>query len=184
MTEFREKLKTFSGFTISVKPVCPYYMDFLEELLPLKDDPVRTIDLAGGDSYDIPFEWDESLVGENGVYSVDHEDYGLSVEYVAVQAYNAKIMGLRSNAREDYLLATAIDVIDGPIDISDSEWKHDVEGAFVDTGFSLPRHPGALKIWFLKTQVITLPQERSRIIEKATHKEVSEVELLQSLGKF
>lgn len=177
--DFRLFFELYSGFKVAVKPMCPYYVDFIEEVFPFKEHPKRVVQLAGGDTYEIPFEVDKKVS-----YTSEHEDYDLYIKTIAVDAYNKDLEPKRQKAREDFLLATAIEVLDGPIDFNDNKWIDEVEAAFAEKGYMAPTHEGALKVLFLKTQVITTPQERTAILDAALYREVSESELMRSLSKF
>lgn len=179
MTDFSIIEPLASGFTVEITPLTPYYMDFVDMVYPFREFPKRTISLAAGDAYEIDFK-----PSENELYDVNHPDYELYIKYIATKQYNAKLEDLRKRAREDYLLSTCVKVVDGPFDENDEDWRNRMEAAFQERGWKIPTHVGELKLIFLKSAVIKLPQERAAIVEKAMYKEVSEQELIHAMSMF
>lgn len=154
--------KTFelsSGFTISVQPLPPYYIDFIEDEFPLEDYPKRKVMLVGGDTVELEYTPPEQMPDADNI-----EDYELYVKWHAVALENAGIMKLRERARRDFLLSTCVTIVSGPIDIASNEWVQKLEAAMPE-GYEVPTHPGKRILAFLKSQVIRSAPEYGAIIQ-------------------
>lgn len=166
-----------SGFTITISRLCPYYLDFIQDVYKYKPLPHRTILLASGDSVESQY------VFEGTIPSEDDPDYELYIQYVAAVEYNDNIDTRRKLAREDFLLATCITIVNGPYTIDDVEWKLRMEAAFQDRGWRLPTHRGELQLIFIK-HAIRSGHERTTILRYAMYEEVTEYELNRALDMF
>lgn len=166
-----------SGFTITITPMSPYYMDVIELAYKLKPAPQRRITLAGGDVYEFPFE------PEDRVYVEGEDDYELWIQHKAVVAYNDNIASVRNRAREDFLLSTCVVVDDGPYTLDDV-WRTNIEASLRENGWRMPVHIGEQRLLFLKTAVIRSAAERELVVKTCLYMEVTEPELSLALSMF
>jgi hypothetical protein len=165
-----------SGFTISIKPLPPYYKDLVDETIPLPEYPIRIITLASGDEVDWPYK------PEDEHSDPEHEDYDLYVQWKSVDAKVAKLTKIRNKSRMDFLLSSCVDVVDGPYGVNDDEWAWKVEAAF--EGWTMPTHQGRRYLVFLKTQVITDAEDMELVIGLSTSPEVTMQGILSALRGF
>jgi len=162
-----------SGFTISVTPLPPYYMDVIKRAIPEKEYPERKITNAFGDTFTVPY-----ILPKEEPSISDRSEYDLYWEWKSVEHYNKQVERKRQLSKENFLLSMCVDVVDGPIDIESDEWQQRLEAPFVSEGFTMPTHPGVRLILFLKAIVITKPEEKEWILSKATYQEVT----MQDIG--
>lgn len=155
-----------SGFTISVKPLPPYYMDIIEDAIPLLDYPLRTVRLMAGDVDHWPYKPPSDLPDES-----DTEEYELYMRWCAADIGNEDRQRKRKRAKRDLLLSLCVTIDDGPSSVDDQDWVHRVEGAFED--FKVPTHVGQRRLVFLKSQVILEISEFEMIAGLATYAEIS-----------
>lgn len=181
-TDYEQIRELPNGYTIGVTPLPPYYMDVIKDAYPYKDYPKRKVVLIGGDivewRYDPP---QEEPSPEN------KEDFQLFHTWHAVEAYNTEMDTLRMRARVDMLYATCVSIKDGPRQIEDNDWVEEVEGAIIlagRSGWRVPKHPGARKVVFLKTQVVTDDAIHDFIMSSAVYIEASEQGVINALHNF
>lgn len=167
-----------SGFTVRVKPLPPYYKDLINDNFPLRDYPTRKIRLAAGDVVDWPYKPSEEEP------SKDDEDYDLWITWHAVDRDREDTEKQRTRARNDFLLANCVEVLEGPVDFEDDEWVYKVEAAFQEQNYTVPEHPGARLLVFLKTQVITDPTEFEVLVQLSIAPEVRMQGVLNALRGF
>lgn len=170
------RLTLVSGFTVDVHPLPPYYKDLIEEQYPLPDYPMRKISLAAGDVIDWPYDPPEQMPVEGS------EDYDLYLRWKSVHAQREFVEEKRVKAKTDYLLATCVEIVDGPELVESQTWVSKVEAAFPD--YKVPEHPGKRLLIFLKTQVITSPQELELLISLALSPEVTMQGIVRALQGF
>lgn len=167
-----------SGFTISVVPMPPYYMDVIDNVYTKKQYPKRVYTNTAGDSFTLDYQPPETLSDD-----ADDIDRDLFYEWQHVKQYNKDLDQKKLKAREDFLLSMCVDITDGPVDITDRDWQERVEAVFGE-GFKVPKHPGALRLLFLKAVVITSPDDKEWIIQTALFKEVSMQDISYALHNF
>lgn len=168
-----------SGFTISVVPLPPYYMDVIKRALPDKEYPERKITNAFGDEFTV-----EYVLPKEEPPASDRYEHDLYWEWKSVEHYNKKVERKRKISQENFLLSMCVDVVDGPISINDEEWVQRIEAPFVSEGFKLPEHPGARRILFLKSVVITRPEEKEWLLNTAVYQEVEMQDIADALRNF
>lgn len=155
-----------SGFTISVKSLPPYYMDIVQDAIPLLDYPMRTVRLMAGDVDHWPYKPPDDPPNES-----DTEEFELYRRWHAADEGNRDRQEKRKRAKRDLLLSLCVTVEDGPFSVDDQDWVHRVEGAFED--FKVPKHVGRRELLFLKSQVILEISEFEMIMGLATYSEIS-----------
>lgn len=166
MTEYSKSLDLISGFTVIVKPLPPYYLDFIEDKYPFVDYPKRELTLAGGDILEIDYELPEQQPSADNI-----EEYELYVRWHAANNENVKLKALRDKTRRDFLLATCVTVQSGPVQESDPSWVIDIESAI--EGYKVPTHSGKRRVDFLKAVVIRSQGDLQKIVESAMFPEVT-----------
>ena len=171
------RLTLSSGFTVLVKPLPPYYLDFIEEQFPLKKYPTRKMKLIAGDIIDIEYLIPNSVPEASNV-----EEYELYISYKNAEAKNDEIEVLREKARTDFLLSNCVVIESGPIELSSEDWVNRVEAAFPN--YKVSTHPGKRLLAFLKSNVIVDAKERSAIIESACYQEVNLQGIIDALLGF
>jgi hypothetical protein len=174
--ELGVRLDLSSGFTVSIKPLPPYYKELIDEVMPLPEYPTRKISLAAGDVIDWQYDPPAEALLET------HPDYNLYVKWKSVDAERQKVEERRKRARQDFLIANCVKVVTGPLKLWDNDWAHAVEAAF--PGYTVPTHPGKRMLVFLKTQVILSVQEMEMIIEVCTSPEASMQGIINALRGF
>lgn len=167
-----------SGFTVAVRPLPTYYLDFIEGVLPYTPLPKRKVQLLAGDVVEYDYTPDEIEPSETDEY------YDLWHKTYSAKAHNKEIDKQRALLRVDFLLSTCVDIVSGPKDISKDDWVHDLEAAFFDRGFRVPPHPGVRKLMFLKAFVITDAADRDWIIQSATYPDVTMTGIATALIGF
>lgn len=170
------ELNLSSGFTVFVKPLPPYYIDVIEEILPLPEFPTRKIVLAAGDIAEWPYEPTDEAA------SPDHEDYTLYAKWKSVKIQRESILQKRDKARKDFLLSNCVRVVTGPVKYESDDWVNRVEAAFEN--YTVPEHEGKRLLIFLKTQVIATPEELEVIINYALSPEVTVQGIINALQGF
>jgi hypothetical protein len=171
------RLTLSSGFTILVKPLPPYYLDFIDEQLPLQKHPNRKLKLASGETIDIEYLLPESVPEESNI-----EEYELYIAYKAAEARNVELDKLRDRMRSDFLISNCVRIIDGPIDFNSEDWVTRVEAAHPN--YKVPVHPGRRLLAFMKSNVILHAEERSAIVETACFQEVNLQGIIDALCGF
>lgn len=171
-----EDVTMASGFTVRVKPMPPYYKDLIDEIIPMPEYPDRQISLMSGDVVGIPYTPPEKPVEPSDA------DYDLYMRWMAVDARRKEIEIDRKKARSNFFIVNCVSIADGPVDINSEEWVYRVEAAFPN--YKVPTHPGKRLLVFLKTQVITKPEEMELLVEKSTYPEVSMQGILNALRGF
>lgn len=171
-----DKILLSSGFTISIKPLAPYYLDFIDDILPFPSFPCRKITLTSGDVIDYEYIPPEVAPIDAG------EDLDLYLKYKNVEKLRSEIETKRQRAKRDFLLSTCIYVEDGPIKFEDKDWEYRIEAAF--PRFTIPQHPGRRMLAFLKGIVITTKDEMELIINRCLYKEVDMQSIVNALQGF
>lgn len=171
-----------SGFTVSTTPVPPYYADIIEDLYPVRKFPTRKVVLLAGDIYDEPYDPPDE--------EPDHEDleqYGLWLKWHEVEEYNEDLKKRKLRLKRDLLLSMCVNILDGPIDIDDSEWIERLEAPFVEEGKErsvILNHQGQKRLLFLKYIVITDLESLELILNDAVFKEVNMQGISHALHNF
>ena len=171
------KMVMSSGFTILVKPLPPYYLDFIDEQIPLQELPKRKLHLASGDVIEIEYLPPEAVPDSENV-----EEYELYLEYKATIDKNLELDKKRERARSDFLLSNCVYIESGPIDFNSQDWVTRLEASFQN--YSVPQHPGKRLLAFLKSNVILHTEERSAIVETACFQEVNLQGIIDALCGF
>jgi hypothetical protein len=172
-----DTFKITSGFTISVKPLAPYYMDFIEDYYPMPEFPSRKITLASGDIIDYEYILPEIPPVDTG------EDMDLFIKYKFVEKEREKVTELRARTKRDFLLSTCVFIEPGgPVDFDEKDWEYRVEAAFPK--YVIPTHPGKRRLVFLKAIVITTKEDMDLIIQRCLHQEVNMQSVLDALRGF
>lgn len=166
ITPYSIRFTLSSGFVIDVQPLPPYYIDFLDDEYPLLKYPKRIVQLAGGDTAEFDYTPPEAAPEPSDV-----EEYELYIKWHNVQQRNVDIEKQRARAKRDFLLATCITIVSGPVDISDNVWVEKLEGVFPD--IVIPDDVGGRMVMFLKTVVIRTTEEFEPIVHASLFPEVT-----------
>lgn len=156
-----------SGFTISVKPLPPYYMDWIDDVYPVPEYPKRQIKLMTGDTDYWPYKPPDIQPSED-----NREEYELYQRWLVADAARGDIENKRNRARRDFMLSNCVTVVAGPYTMDDPEWLENVEAPFVASK-RVPMHKGYRKLLFIKTQVIVTLDDWVRVSQTATYEEVA-----------
>ncbi len=132
--------------------------------------------LAAGDVADWPYEPTKEAEDPG------HEDHQLYLKWKSIERERELTNIKRDRARKDFLLSTCVDVLDGPIEFESEDWMDKVEAAFED--YVVPEHYGKRLLVFLKTQVITTPEEFEMILGYSLSQEVSMQGIIRALQGF
>jgi hypothetical protein len=166
-----------SGFSIRVRPMPPYYLDIIDDAIPLPDYPKRQIILAAGDIIYVDYVLPDEPV------PVEHEDYQLYMRWKYVDTVRKELETLRSRARKDFMLSTCVDILSGPLDYRNHlVWIPKVEAAFPD--YKVPEHKGKRMLIFLKTFVISSPEWMDVITRTALAEEATMQGIMTALQAF
>ena len=171
------RMDTHSGFVIEIKPLPPYYLDVIEEVLIMPSYPARIITLASGDQIPWDYKPEEGIELEPG-----DDDYDLWAKWMAVDKARGDVSKARELAKRNFLLSNCVRVITGPVHVKNQDWVDKVEAAFPD--YTMPEHPGKRLLIFLKTQVISSPEEMEIIIYNAVSREVTMQGIMSALQGF
>jgi hypothetical protein len=171
-----DRFKLSSGFTISVKPLSPYYMDFIEDVFKFPEYPKRKIKLTSGDIIDYEYIPPEIPPTDAG------EDLDLYLKYKVVESNISKIEVYRKRAKMDFLLSTCVTIEDGPIDYASKDWEYRLEAAFPN--YTIPTHEGKRRLAFLKGIAITSTTEMELVIQRCLHQEVDMQSIINALQGF
>lgn len=163
-----------NGYEIEIKRLCPYYLDFLDEVLPYIDLPKRKIRLISGDVIEVDYKFPDEEPDE-----LD-EDYDLYYLYLSTVQRNDAIRQDRDILREDFLLLQCINVISGPTSYEDKEWKEELRASI---GFEVPTDPYKQKLYHLKYCVIQA-DEKEHILNYCLYKEVSMAQISKAMDTF
>lgn len=166
MSELSITLTLKSGFIVTVKPLPPYYLDFIDEAYSIKEYPDRELTLAGGDILKIDYTPPEEAPDAS-----DTAEYELYVMWHAIDKYNTKMKQLRDKLRRDFLLSTCVTVESGPISIDDDSWIINIEGALPD--YEAPTHDGERRLAFMKAVVVRTQDDLQLIVRSAMFPEVT-----------
>jgi hypothetical protein len=164
-----------SGFTIVVKPLPPYYNDFIEDALPLVELPKRKLHLKAGDSIDVEYI-------EPKEFPTDIDEQELYLRYKTAVKDNELIDKQRARTKINFLLTNCIDVVSGPIEEMDYAWKDRI--ALSLPNYKLPVDPAMLHIAFIKSQVITTQVELDAVLSACFYPEVNIQGIINALGHF
>ena len=164
-----------SGFTIKVKPLPPYYNDFIEDALPLKPLPRRKLHLAAGDVLDVEYIKPEA-------FPDDSAEQELYVLYVTAEDENKAIETQRQKYKINFLINNCIEVADGPCKLTDPEWVAALERSLPN--YKVPVDPGLRYVAFVKTQVITTQVEMDEILTSCMFPEVNMQGIVNALLHF
>jgi hypothetical protein len=176
-TKYSVTFELSSGFTIQVEPFPPYYVDFLDDLMPFKKYPKRKLTLAGGDV--VEFEYTPP---ETPPDASDVEEYELYLLWHSVDEENKQITIMRDRAKRDYLLSHCVEIISGPVDINDNVWVERLEAAIPDIEIS--DHPGARRLAFIKSVVVRTLAEYDKILAASLFPEVTMQGIMTALQGF
>lgn len=179
MTEVKTRLQMKSGYTVEVRPLPPYYMDFVETAIPFLEYPRRKLELVSGDVV-----YEKYKPPKEPPLEADLDEFLLWSYYQEVDDYNKTVDDRRKRARQDFLFSNCVTVIDGPEDVSSDDWVKRVEAAFVDQNFKVPPHSGARMLFFIKAVVIRHMDDATAILEAATFQEVSMQGVVSALQNF
>lgn len=171
------KLPLSSGFTVLVKPMPPYYLDFLDDEFPFLEYPKRKLVLVSGDTIDLEYTPPDHIPDKS-----NSEEYELYFSYKSVEARNLEISKLRERARSDFLLSNCVSIDSGPVNFEDTEWVVKLEAAFTD--YKVPAHAGKRMLAFLKSNVILKVEERDVIVQTACFQEVNLQGIIDALQGF
>jgi len=139
-----------SGFSVRITMLPPYHMDFVEEALPLEKHPVIYFRNVAGDDFQLEYK-----PPKNPPDPSEEEDYTLYMRWHYVEERNVEIMKERVKARRDFLLCNCVHVVAGPYDLDDDDWVMELEGSLDKYGYGIPTHPGAKRLAFIKSKVVT-----------------------------
>lgn len=165
-----------SGFTVRVRPMPPYYLDVVDDAMPLPEYPKRSITLVAGDVIYVDYTPPEQAP------NADHEDYDLYMRWLAIDQARRDIGAARKRARMDFLLSTCVDILKGPLDYRNPGWIPKVEAAFPD--YQVPEHKGKRLLIFLKTFVISSPDWMEIILRSALAEEATMQGITTALRGF
>jgi hypothetical protein len=171
------KIPLSSGFVVLVKPLPPYYLDFIDQELPLKPYPKRKLRLASGSTIDVDYQPPDELPKAE-----DKEEYELYLTYRIALQDNVKLTEQRNVIRVDFLVANCVEIISGPIEFDSIDWVNRLEAAFPD--YKVPTHAGKRMLAFMKSNVILLPEERNAIVKIACFQEVNLQGIIDALQGF
>lgn len=172
MPDYELTVKLESGFTVKVRPLVPYYLDFVNDLHPYLDAPTRRVTLVGGDLYTIPY------IIPSEPPTASSEDYEIYLASLHVLNHNAKVDQRRNRTRQDYLLSTCVTIVDGPVSIDSDDWLHSLLELNPDLDIT------NRKLLFLKSVVIGTVSDMEKIMRSAMYREVQEQEVVNALEKF
>lgn len=166
-----------SGYSVRVRPMPPYYIDIVEDALPLPEYPKRRIVLTAGDVIEIDYKPPENMPSEQDA------DYELYLRWLAADQRRVEVERLRKRARMDYLLSTCVDIVgDGPKSYKNPTWMTEVEAAFPN--YKVPVNPGKRRLVFLKTYVISAPEWMDLILRTALAEEATMQGIMSALRSF
>lgn len=165
-----------SGFRIFVKPLPPYYIDLLDDQLPLPQYPKRAIKLAAGDVV----YWDYKPPSEEP--SPSDEDFELYARWREVDELRRDIIKDRELVKRKFLLSNCVSILDGPFKLESKDWVARVEAAFPN--FVIPEHPGKRRLIFIQTQIITTIDEMEAVLASAIATEVTMQGITNALRGF
>ena len=171
------KAVTITGFTIEVVPLPPYYMDVVEESIPLLDHPKREVQLLGGATDYFPYDPPDEVPSKD-----DREEYEMYMRWAGITLENANRSVQRDRVRRDFALSNCVRIKDGPYTCEDDEWLMRVSAAFED--FHYPTNEGARRLLFIKTQIITTSEENEWILNHCMFPEVTMQGVENSLRRF
>jgi len=171
------RLTLSSGFTVLVKPLPPYYLDFIDDQFPFLKYPQRKLKLAAGDIIEIEYLLPDAVPNNSNA-----EEYELYITYKTVESKNVEILKVRERARTDFLLSNCVIIEDGPIKFEDNDWVMRVEAAFPN--YKVPEHPGKRMLAFLKSNVILTSEERATLVQTSCYQEVDLQGIIDALQGF
>lgn len=165
-----------SGFRIFVKPLPPYYIDLIDDQLPLPQYPKRAIKLLAGDIVYWDYNPPEDPPDESS------EDFELYARWREVDELRQELEKEREIVKRKFLLSNCVTVLDGPFKIDGKDWVDRVEAAFPN--FSMPTHEGKKRLIFLQTQVITSVEEMRLVLTSSIAPEVTMQGISNALRGF
>jgi hypothetical protein len=171
------ELTLSSGFKVSVTPLPPYYIDWIDDVYPVPKPPMRKLKLAAGDEVEYDYIVPKSAPDEKNI-----EDYGLYLKYKDFLKKSDEIARSRERAKRDFLLSNCIKILSGPIDIDKDEWEKNVEAPFEN--YTVPLHPGKRMLAFMKAVVIHSTIDYQAVIKVALYQEVNMQSILNALSSF
>jgi hypothetical protein len=176
-SSLQKVLKLSSGFTVSVRPYPPYYIDFITDAFPFANPVKRKIRLASGDTYE-----EDYIVPDKLPEDASEEELALYLRHKQVQAHNERATALRERAKRDYLLANCVSIVDGPYDVDSVEWVQQLEASIED--FQAPTHPGKRMLAFMKSQVLRTTSDFTNVIQTSLYMEETMQGILTALQGF
>lgn len=168
------KFNCSNGYVLNIKTLCPYYLDFIDQVCPYIPHPKRKITLLAGDVIEVDYKLPQSPPDE-----LD-EDYDLYYSYVSVVEQNEERKKLRDALREDFLLLQCIHVVEGPTKYTDTEWEEELNASI---GLEVPTSSQKRRLYHLKYCVIQL-HEKNDIMNMCLYKEVSMADISNAVESF
>lgn len=166
-----------SGFVVAVKPLPPYYLDFINEELPLPDLPMRKLTLKSGDVVDF-----EYIVPDAAPDVTDVDEFELYMLHKQAIRKRNEVNDIRNKMRQDYLLSTCVDILEGPVDINSDEWIKRIQAAL--PSYVVPPEPYKRRLAFIKAVVITTLDEQNNILNASIFPEVTMQSITNALQGF
>jgi hypothetical protein len=163
-----------SGFVVNIRPLPPYYADFIDDALPLVPLPKRKLTMVA-ETVEVEYIEPESFPTETS----EQELYLL---YKTAQDKNKEIEKLREKQKMKFLLLNCLDILDGPFKIEDPKWVSRLESALPN--FHVPADPSERMVIFIKSQVITTQPELDEIINASLFPEVDMQGIINALSHF
>lgn len=177
MLEKSVEITLSNGFIVSVTPLPPYYIDWIDDAFPLPKPPMRIMKLVSGDEVEYDYIVPEEIPSADNV-----EEYGLYLRYREFLRNTEEVQKYRDRARRDFLLSVCISIVSGPVDIASDEWKNKLEAPFKD--YKVSDHPGKKLLAFMKSVVLVTAADFEIVIQSALYKEVTMQGILNSLRSF
>lgn len=160
-----------------MKPLPPYYLDFIDDQIPLLKYPTRKLKLVSGDTVDLEYIPPDTVPSEENA-----EDYELYMKYKVTQKQNEDLQKLRTRARSDFLLSNCVSIVSGPVNYEEEDWVIKLEASFKN--YKVPTHPGKRMLAFLKSNVIISTTEQETIVSTACFQEVNLQGIIDALRGF
>lgn len=177
MDKFKIPIELTSGFSIEVTPLPPYYLDFLDDILPIPEFPQRKIILASGDTFEC-----EYVKPENPPNSSDNTESELYMRYVETEHKIEKILVERTRAKRDFLFSNCITVVSGPYEVDSEEWVNRLEA--IHPTYKVSSHKGRRLLAFIKSNVVTSKEEAEYILQTCAFTEVGMQGIINALRGF
>lgn len=164
-----------SGFVIVVKPLPPYYNDFIEDALPFVALPRRILHLKSGDEIEVEYI-------EPKEFPEETDEQELYLRYKTAIKANEEIEKQRGRTKINFLLNNCIDVVSGPVEEGSVFWKAKLQQSLPN--YKLPDDPGLLHVAYIKSQVITTQKELDAVLTACFYPEVDIQGIINALAHF